>query len=143
VSYEFKQTYLSPKLIRRSGWCSVATISHWCPACEQVHDFAVEQPFGNGARWSWDGNAQHPTFSPSMNIKIGPWPKGTKREGEVEICHYFLYDGVLKYLTDCTHSMRGQNVVLPDLPYRKVGSDWFLGNTVVEGHPDGKADARP
>ena len=32
------------------------------------------------------------------------------------VCHYFLRAGVIEYLGDCTHSMRGLKVPLPELP---------------------------
>lgn len=76
-----------------------------------MHDFAVEAPFRNGAKWSFDGNGDAPTFNPSMNIGVGPFPNGqTKR------CHYFLHSGMIQYLSDCTHAMAGQTVPVPDVP---------------------------
>lgn len=92
------------------GW------NHYCPACSTTHGFAVEQPFRNGAKWSFDGNMDAPTFSPSMNIRIGPMPAGHPQAGQFDICHYFLRGGVIEFLPDCTHSLRGQRVLLPDLP---------------------------
>lgn len=82
---------------------------HWCPACKEMHPFAVEQPFSNGHRWSFDGNVDRPTFEPSMNIS---W-------GEAR-CHYFLRAGQIQYLGDCTHELRGQTVALPPIP-----DDWL------------------
>jgi hypothetical protein len=94
------------------GW------NHYCPACKTTHGFAVESPFRNGARWSFDGNMEAPTFSPSMNIRVGPYPYDPAEtdHGRIEVCHYFLRGGVIEYLGDCTHEMRGQRVPLPDLP---------------------------
>jgi len=86
--------------------------SHYCPACKEMHAFATEAPQWNGARWSFDGNLECPTFNPSMNIRIGPYPK----DGHIEICHYFLKAGQIQYLCDCTHDMANQTVELPDLP---------------------------
>ncbi len=112
--FTFKR--LSAKLVRRTGYHGtvenpIATFGHWCPACEKVHDFAVETPFPNGARWTFDGNVEAPTMSPSMNIGVGPFPNG-----RVERCHYFLRNGSIQFLGDCTHAMAGQTVPLPDLP---------------------------
>lgn len=84
------------------GWSAEGWV-HWCPGCKHIHGFAVEKPFHNGAHWAFDGNQERPTFGPSMNI--GP-----------SSCHYYLKDGNLHYLDDCKHSLRGQTVVLPDLP---------------------------
>ena len=81
----------------------------WCPGCECLHRFNVNRPNEvTGARWTWNGNIDSPTFSPSLvfnNVK-----------GEGTRCHSFLRDGVWEFLQDCTHSLAGQKVPLPDLP---------------------------
>jgi hypothetical protein len=71
---------------------------HYCPACDELHSLPDE--------WSFNGNLESPTFSPSFKHQ---W-------GTDEICHYVLTDGVLNYCGDCTHSMAGQKVPLPDIP---------------------------
>lgn len=91
-------------------------IAHWCPACRELHEFAVERPFRNGARWLFGGTFEVPTFSPSMNIRIGPYPDASKKAGQIDVCHYFLKEGRIEYLSDCTHGMVGQTIDLPDLP---------------------------
>lgn len=94
-------------------------LAHWCPACEEMHAFATDGPNRNGAQWRWDGSVESPTFTPSMNITVNP--QGHKYydpESETTVCHYFLRGGVIEYLGDCTHHMRGQKVPLPELPER-------------------------
>lgn len=86
--------------------------SHWCPGCESMHGIAVGQPLRNGARWSFDGNVDAPTFAPSINITIGP----DSETGEIERCHYFIRAGQIEFCGDCTHALSGQTVPLPDLP---------------------------
>ncbi len=81
--------------------------THYCPGCKSLHTFAVDRPFDNGARWTWDGCIDAPTFSPSMNVGPG-W------------CHYFLHNGQIEFLSDCKHELAGKTVPLPDLP------DWAL-----------------
>ena len=61
--------------------------------------------------WEWDGNLEAPTLSPS--ILTG------KNDPDFK-CHSFLRAGVFEFLSDCTHSLAGQNVPMPDLP------DWFV-----------------
>lgn len=56
--------------------------------------------------WHWDGNLEFPTLSPS--ILTG--------KGTAQICHSFLKAGVFEFLEDCTHSLAGQLVAIPDLP---------------------------
>lgn len=102
---------IGSKLIRREGYHFVPTLAHWCPACESMHDFAVEAAFRNGARWSFNGDGERPTFSPSMNIGVGPFP-----DGRTERCHYHLIAGRLQFLGDCTHTMAGKTVDCPDVP---------------------------
>lgn len=124
----FAQLWISSKLVRREGYHEVPTLTHWCPACSELHDFAVERPFSNGAGWSYDGNAARPTFTPSMNIVVGPFPDGHKK-----VCHYFLKAGMLEYLSDCTHALAGKTIELPDLPIRREGKYAWLGSTQVNG----------
>ena len=108
---------LGPKIVKRTGYYNCGpTLAHWCPACKEMHDFAVDQPFGNGARWTWNENPAAPSFTPSMNIRIGPYPEGCHRAGTTEVCHYFLKDGQIQFLTDCTHDLAGKVVELPDIP---------------------------
>lgn len=90
------------RITQKDGYTAQGWV-HWCPGCEHIHAFAVETPFGNGAHWSFDGNMDRPTFTPSMNI--GP-----------SFCHYFLRDGRIQFLDDCRHNLRGQTLELPDIP---------------------------
>lgn len=82
---------------------------HWCPGCSMNHVIytdARSQP--NGHRWTFNGDTESPTFSPSINI--------------VGQCHYFLKAGQLEYCSDSKHALAGQTVPLPDLV--TVGEDW-------------------
>lgn len=93
--------------------------AHWCPACEEAHVYATDNPQRNGAKWTFDGNLDRPTFTPSMLIRIGPRPtvpEGRPDAGQVDVCHYFLTAGSIQYLADCTHALKGQTIPLPDLP---------------------------
>lgn len=85
-----------------------------CPGCVDMlggsglHMLAVNTSVKSPS-WDWDGNLQKPTLSPS--ILTG---KGSKN-----VCHSFLRAGVFEFLTDCTHSLAGKKVEMPDLP------EWF------------------
>lgn len=105
---------LSPylaKLGRKDGFTE-SRLAHWCPACEELHEFACDEPQVNGEQWQWNGNAVVPTFTGSMNIKVGPDPD----DGSYDVCHYFLKAGMIRYLADCTHSMASATVRLPAIP---------------------------
>ncbi len=97
--------------------------SHWCPGCEEMHSITVDRV--GGTNWTFNGNLERPTFSPSVRITGFDWPTD---EEEVLIlrreqvprrpvcCHYFITDGQIQFCGDCTHGLNGQTVPLPDLP---------------------------
>ena len=79
-----------------------------CPGCNCLHAVWVNEhnPHTN-AIWSWNGDAIKPTFTPSINVKSNP------RIGAVHICHSFVRDGMIQFLDDCTHALKGKTVALP------------------------------
>ncbi len=82
-----------------------------CPGCSEMHDGSGLHmlPVNSEAKkpsWTWDGNLIRPTLTPS--ILTG--------KDKLDICHSFLRVGVFEFLSDCTHSLAGQKVGLPDLP---------------------------
>jgi Family of unknown function (DUF6527) len=86
-----------------------------CPGCEVMfpgstglHMLPVNTT-EHSPSWTWDGNLEQPTLSPS--ILTG---RGTDKT-----CHSFLRSGVLEFLSDCTHPLAGTSAPLPDLP------QWF------------------
>lgn len=86
-------------------------LSHYCPACKELHAVHVDVPNAIGCQWSWDGNIVIPTLSPSINI-------AGKRDGRIiSRCHYTLLAGVLDFLPDCTHYLAGVKMQLPALPF--------------------------
>lgn len=104
---------VSPKLRRGTNH-----YVHWCPACEGMHVITVGGP-PEKPNWSFDGNLNSPTFSPSVNIRWGnkvPGQEGRHRVGGQ--CHYFIRAGHIEYCGDCTHALAGKVVELPDLPER-------------------------
>lgn len=95
-------------------------VAHWCPACKETHVFTINGKNASGAGWSWNGNTEAPTFTPSMKITTGPRPtvpEGRPDAGRIDICHYILTDGVINFCGDSTHAMAGQSAPLPDWPY--------------------------
>lgn len=114
----------------KHGDVSYQALAFVCPACIEMvggsglHLLAVN-PNSSGARllearsqinkpmWNWDGNLEKPSLSPSILTHSG-------KDGR---CHAYLRAGVMKYLDDCTHSMKGKQVPIPDLP------SWFVEET--------------
>jgi hypothetical protein len=91
--------------------------AHWCPGCQEMHVFYTRRSAGTGANWRWDGRVDKPTFMPSMIVSHGAVvdDDGTVALPE-ERCHYFLANGMIQFLGDCTHNLAGQTVPLPELP---------------------------
>ncbi len=106
----------------------------YCPGCKETHAIPVGDQHG-GAQWSYNGDAERPTFTPSILIKSGHfashWKEGDscwctwfKEEGEepgfkCQICHSFVTHGRIQFLNDCTHELAGQTVDLPDYPCKE------------------------
>jgi hypothetical protein len=83
----------------------------YCPGCSMVHGvFTQDYPESTSARWNFDGNVESPTFSPSIivTIKYGP---------PIKVCHSFVRNGKIEFLSDCYHSLASQTVDLPDFEW--------------------------
>lgn len=68
-----------------------------CPACDRAHAF--------NSTWEFNNNLTKPTVSPSLLVTGGEHPA---------CCHSFVTDGQIRFLEDCTHTLKGQTVELPD-----------------------------
>lgn len=56
--------------------------------------------------WSFNGDMDKPTFSPSMLLHHNPYHG---RE------HFFVRNGKIQYLQDCDHAMAGMTVDMVDV----------------------------
>lgn len=79
-----------------------------CPGCENWHVIYTE-PNPRGIQWRFNGDLERPTFEPSV---ISRWSYG--EPPQERICHFFLREGRLEFLGDCTHRLAGQTVELPE-----------------------------
>jgi hypothetical protein len=103
-------------------------LNYWCQGCGTVHGVVVE---GAGA-WGWNGLLDRPTFTPSV-LSTGTRPltehevaairAGESITPEKQVCHTFITDGRVQFLSDCSHALAGQTHDLPDLP------DWLKDET--------------
>ena len=76
----------------------------WCPGCEDMHVISNA--------WSFDGDHEAPTFSPSILVNYGRvGPDGMKRA-----CHSFVVAGQWQFLSDSTHPLAGQTVPMVPIP---------------------------
>ncbi len=75
-----------------------------CPGCKCDHGVWVENRNGlTHAIWSFNGDVDKPTFSPSLLIR---WNIGIVNY----VCHGFIRNGMIEFLGDCTHEFAGKTV---------------------------------
>lgn len=100
-----------------------------CPGCNDFHDIRVT---GNPNEcWTFNGNAEKPTFTPSVLVRSGHFANPDKKACwctynaehpdapspfKCYQCHSFVTDGQIQFLDDCTHGLAGKTVPLPDYP---------------------------
>lgn len=96
---------------------------HWRIRCPATGWLRIPRD----GRWSFNGDYQHPTFSPSLNQTVGLPGESIEqvRAGRVaERNHCFVRDGRIEYLPDCTHHLAGQTVELPPLTEAELSLHW-------------------
>ena len=83
-------------------------VNFWCPGCDDYHNIRYGNPASD---WTWNGDLELPTFSPSVLVRYG------YIQGVPKVCHSFVTDGRIQFLGDCTHALAGQTVDLPEWPH--------------------------
>ncbi|WP_420485245.1 DUF6527 family protein [Iningainema tapete] len=80
-----------------------------CPGCKMGHAVHA-RPYKNkiGASWTFNGSLDKPTFRPSILAKV------ERSDVQAMVCHSFVTDGRIRFLQDCTHSLVGRTVDLPE-----------------------------
>lgn len=83
----------------------------FCPGCQHEHRYIVKWGSKHGRKdptWTFNGNMESPTFHPSLLYnRAGGNPT-------VPICHIFIKDGMIQFLSDCSHKLAGQTVPMVD-----------------------------
>ncbi|MGH8389500.1 MAG: DUF6527 family protein [Pseudomonas sp.] len=99
------------------------SIWFFCPGCDGPHSIKVNSPNTPGPNWGYNGNPDSPTFTPSVLVtgvqhltedEHATLMAGGHVEPRPLSCHSFVTDGCIQYLGDCTHTLKGQTVGLPD-----------------------------
>lgn len=83
-----------------------ARLAFECPGCGQLHAIPTVGP----RAWTFNGSLERPTFSPSILVR---WTSGP--EHQAGVCHSFVRDGQIEFLTDCSHELAGKTVPLPEV----------------------------
>jgi hypothetical protein len=102
-------------------------VEFFCPGCKCQHAFRIEGSKGPGPIWQWNGDLDKATFSPSLLYRQDTWdpPVTAENMDEFErapwkqtkvqkVCHSFVKDGKIQFLSDCTHTLAGQTVEVPE-----------------------------
>lgn len=79
----------------------------WCPGC-RTHHYC-------GQSWTWDGNREAPTVSPSILVQYNGSDAGIDGAPPAR-CHLFIRSGQIEFLGDCTHEFAGKTVRMEPLP---------------------------
>lgn len=104
-----------------------------CPGCGQDHTCPTEKYHAEGYHelWGFNGDFYLPTFTPSLLWRSGHfahpvvvtspycWCKpaeGVEAKPEwCYRCHSLVKDGLIEFLSDCSHALAGQTVALPEI----------------------------
>lgn len=77
----------------------------FCPGCSTRHAIPIETPPGHPTGpWTWNGDLDKPTFTPSLRVRWG--------EGFKYCCHSHITDGRIAFQADSTHAFAGQTLDL-------------------------------
>jgi len=79
-------------------------IMFWCKGCEHYHVINLDEGY-SPITWDFNGDYDKPTISPS--ILVTEPTRGF-------VCHSFVTDGKIQYLSDCTHEFANQTIDLED-----------------------------
>lgn len=99
-------------------------LGFWCPGCKEMHCV--------NSGWTFDGNYDAPTFSPSILVASGHYSSSFKAGGNCwctynaehpddpvsfrcQRCHSFVKGGNIEFLSDCTHELVSKTIAL--LPF--------------------------
>lgn len=102
-------------------------VQFYCPGCEELHTICIEGPNA----WGFDGNYEAPTVTPSVLVTSGHYVSthkpgdncwcdfesrtGRKSKFSCKRCHTFIKNGVIEFLSDCSHALANQTISLPNI----------------------------
>lgn len=99
------------KIIQGQGYVetSIAEATHVTinipgPSGELTLPFILKGKREGTGCWTWNGDIEAPTLRPSVLTK-----------GSHFICHSWVNDGKVKFLSDCSHEYAGQTLDLLDV----------------------------
>lgn len=89
-----------------SGPLKIEGFTFICPGCNKTHVIYTKNHPQN-LNWIFNDSLEKPTFTPSYICRgIGE---------DKDICHFFIKEGQIQFLNDCTHKLAGQTVDMHEL----------------------------
>jgi hypothetical protein len=92
----------------------------YCEGCKQNHTV--------NEGWTFNGDYERPTITPSILVRSGHYMEGHAGDScwctynaehpdqtdpfRCGVCHSFVTDGKIQYLSDCSHEFAGQTIDL-------------------------------
>lgn len=89
-------------------WMRDGMYAFWCPGCDGLHAFWTKGgPVVNGheQNWTFNGDGDKPTIFPSLDVG---------KNLPNHHCHSWIKDGMIEFLSDSYHSLKGKTVPIPD-----------------------------
>ena len=86
-----------------------ADYTFFCPGCKIYHGVWTSNRNDNQAIWTFNGDVNKPTVSPSILVRH------SFSAGREKICDSFIREGQIQFLLDCSHDLAGQTVELPEI----------------------------
>jgi len=86
-----------------------ADYTFFCPGCKKYHGVWTTNRNDNQAIWQFNGDINKPTVSPSLLVRF------SYSDGSSAICHSFIREGKIEFLSDCTHELANQTIELPEI----------------------------
>lgn len=80
-----------------------------CPGCKHPHKVGIREGTNVGHVWDFNWDYEKPSFNPSY-LSTHPRTKPIPNY----VCHLFIRDGKIEFLTDCSHDLAGQTIDIPD-----------------------------
>lgn len=77
-----------------------------CPGCKYAHVFYTKEQHKDAPVWTFNGDVEKPTFRASL---LNYQPETSK------LCHLFVTDGKIEYLSDSSHHLAGKTVEMEDI----------------------------
>jgi hypothetical protein len=103
----------------RNSPAGVKEYRFYCEGCKGNHTI--------NESWTFNGDYERPTFTPSILVRNGHYVDGhgdscwctynaehpdQTAPFKCGVCHSFVTDGKIQFLSDCTHELAGQTIVL-------------------------------